>query len=326
MNTKDLQKITSFAAQTGLKTDVQSGVVYGNFGGYNVTVSPISGTVMFQISVFVSRGGSKPDVSEIENIKRLNKGFIASFRISEYRVDFNIKQGGLSLGSTVSKKLFPALNIITTALKTAGYTNCCQNCGIAEGSTYYAYNAPVYLCDSCAAAVSTANEHSIRENELKGENTVAGIVGALLGALIGAASILLVGKMGYVASVCGVIMGVCSLKGYELLAGKLSRKGLLISGVIMVLSVILSYNAEISMFAAAEDEINGFFDYFRAVNAGLFTNGLVWSNYLPGLLKLAVFTAIGAVPTVTANSKRQKSLNVFYKMDKTEAVTADAED
>ena len=92
----------------------------------------------------------------------------------------------------------------------------------------------------------------------------------------------------------------------------------------MVLSVILSYNAEISMFAAAEDEINGFFDYFKAVNAGLFTNGLVWSNYLPGLLKLAVFTAIGAVPTVTANSKKQKSLNVFYKMDKTEAVTADA--
>ena len=69
MNTKDLQKITSFAAQTGLKTDIQSGVVYGNFGGYNVTVSPISGTVMFQISVFVSRGGSKPDINEIENIK-----------------------------------------------------------------------------------------------------------------------------------------------------------------------------------------------------------------------------------------------------------------
>ena len=48
----------------------------------------------------------------------------------------------------------------------------------------------------------------------KRENVLAGIVGAFLGSLIGVACIVIVGQMGYVASICGLVMAVCSLKGY----------------------------------------------------------------------------------------------------------------
>ena len=59
----------------------------------------------------------------------------------------------------------------------------------------------------------------------KRENVPAGIVGAFLGSLIGVACAVLIGQLGYVASVSGLVMAVCALKGYELLGGSLTKKG-----------------------------------------------------------------------------------------------------
>lgn len=76
----------------------------------------------------------------------------------------------------------------------------------------------ICLCDECYdkvsenAAAYTANEKN------KKENLVGGVVGALVGSLLGVASIILLSQMGYVAALSGVIMAVCALKGYELLA------------------------------------------------------------------------------------------------------------
>lgn len=51
----------------------------------------------------------------------------------------------------------------------------------------------------------------------KKENVVAGVVGALLGSLLGVACIVLLGQLGYVAAVSGIVMAICTMKGYELL-------------------------------------------------------------------------------------------------------------
>ena len=51
------------------------------------------------------------------------------------------------------------------------------------------------------------------------ENIVAGVVGAFLGTLLGVVCTVVIGQLGYVASVSGLIMAVGALKGYELLGG-----------------------------------------------------------------------------------------------------------
>ena len=78
------------------------------------------------------------------------------------------------------------------------------------------------------AAAYTANEKN------KKENLVGGVVGALIGSLLGAASIILLSQLGYVAAISGVIMAVCALKGYELLGGRFSTVGLVVSIVLML--------------------------------------------------------------------------------------------
>ena len=69
----------------------------------------------------------------------------------------------------------------------------------------------------------------------KKENIVGGIVGALLGSLLGMLSVLILSQLGYVAALSVVIMAVCVLKGYEMLGGKLTKKAVVISAVIMIL-------------------------------------------------------------------------------------------
>ena len=64
------------------------------------------------------------------------------------------------------------------------------------------------------------------------ENVVAGLVGAFLGALLGVVCTVVIGQLGYVASLSGLIMAVGALKGYELLGGRLSKKGAVISSAL----------------------------------------------------------------------------------------------
>lgn len=68
------------------------------------------------------------------------------------------------------------------------------------------------------------------------ENVLLGIVGALVGALIGGGSIILLSQLGYIASISGVILAVCTLKGYELLAKGLSMKGLVVCALLMLVT------------------------------------------------------------------------------------------
>lgn len=73
-----------------------------------------------------------------------------------------------------------------------------------------------------------------QQNAQKTENLAGGIAGALIGSLLGVVCIVLLSQLGYVAAISGVLMAVGVLKGYEKLGGKLTKKGIVISMIIMV--------------------------------------------------------------------------------------------
>ena len=72
------------------------------------------------------------------------------------------------------------------------------------------------------------------------EKVAGGILGAFLGTLIGAICIVLVNQFGYIASISGVVMGVCALKGYQILGKKMSLKGIIICVILILLMVYIS--------------------------------------------------------------------------------------
>lgn len=312
---QNLKSLIPFALQTGLSADEKSGILYGVYGGYNVTVSPIFGGKTVQVSVAVKISGMPLDNNRLALFTKQNKSVFGICRVNGYRVDFNIRQF-LTFKATVDKGLRPGIEIITAFLKSLGAENCCQLCGeTVELGTYYTYNTASILCTRCYTEYNAGNESRIREDESKTENAVGGFVGALLGSLLGAAAIILISQLGYVAAISGVIMGVCTLKGYEMLGGKISKTGVIISCAVMAVMVFLSYQLDSAILLSKEYTDYSVFECFKIYNSALFTGGIIWENYLPGLLLLYLFTAVGAVPTVKNNLRKQNALNLLYRMD-----------
>ncbi len=136
-----------------------------------------------------------------------------------------------------------------------------------------------------------------QETKTRRENVAAGIVGAFLGTLLGVVCTVVISQMGYVASISGLIMAVGALKGYELLGGKLSKKGAVISSVLILFMTYLAQR--ISWAVSLMDALNrGPFDCFRAVpdmvDLGVIDGPAYWGN----LVLLYLFTLLGAVPTI----------------------------
>ena len=68
------------------------------------------------------------------------------------------------------------------------------------------------------------------------ENVLLGLIGALVGAVLGGASIILLSQLGYIASISGFILAICTLKGYELLGKRLSKKGIVLCVILMIVT------------------------------------------------------------------------------------------
>lgn len=129
------------------------------------------------------------------------------------------------------------------------------------------------------------------------ESIVAGLVGAFLGSLVGVVCTVVIGQLGYVASVSGLIMAVGALKGYELLGGTLSKKGAVISSVLILIMTYLAHRLTLAL-AVADALGIGIFDSFQIVPA-LVSEGIVEARaYWGDLATLYLFTLLGAVPTI----------------------------
>lgn len=138
-----------------------------------------------------------------------------------------------------------------------------------------------------------------KKREKRQESLVAGLVGAFLGSLLGMACIIVVSQLGYVASLCGVVMAVCTLKGYELLGGTLSRKGAAAAGIITVVMTYVAYQIDCAIQVAVAAEVDVFLA-FRNMGMLLKEGYLDTGAYWGGLVLLYLFTLLGAAPLIIA--------------------------
>lgn len=131
----------------------------------------------------------------------------------------------------------------------------------------------------------------------KRENVLTGLVGAFLGSLVGVALIVLLGQMGYVASLSGLVMALCAMKGYSWLGGAMSKKGAVI---VSLLTLVMTYfgnrlDFAVSVALAAEVDV---FTAFRSIDRLLEGGYINAAAYWGGLAMLYLFTLLGAVPTL----------------------------
>ena len=163
----------------------------------------------------------------------------------------------------------------------------CKKCGkeLPDGVT---------ICDVCGA------------EQGKPENVMTGVVGALIGAVLGGASIILLSQLGFVASISGVILAVCTLKGYELLGGRLSKRGIVISCVLMAVMPYIADRLDWAIVIAQTfaDEGVTLGMAFAAVHNVIAENDMV-ADYFSSLAMVYLFVVIGAFGTLKGLFKKK---------------------
>ena len=142
------------------------------------------------------------------------------------------------------------------------------------------------------------------EIQEKQENLALGILGALLGGILGGAAIVLIGQLGMISALSGVVLAFCTLKGYELLGKKLSKQGIIVCLVVML---IVPYFADrISWTLVIMEELQlQFGDAFKYVH-DVVEEFELQADYWKDLLFIYGFTALGAFGIVKQAFKQKK--------------------
>ena len=184
----------------------------------------------------------------------------------------------------------------------------CEKCGKPQtGASFCEYCGHPVQPQAASDQPASAQETPAAPVQ-KPENFITGIVGALIGAAIGGGSIILLSQLGYVASISGLILAICTLKGYELLGGKLSIKGIIVSLVLMLAMPYIADRIDwaIVVLNSFSDEGITFGQAFAVIPALIEDGAIEQSEYIKSLVMIYVFVALGAFSTVFNLFKKKK--------------------
>lgn len=176
----------------------------------------------------------------------------------------------------------------------------CQNCGnkITEEVT----ETPVY---QQPAAQQSAAQQTAAFEQRKPENIAGGILGALLGAIAGGALIVLLSRFGYIASVSGLVLVLCTTFGYQKCSGGyLGKAGLITCLVLIAVTPYLADRIDWAILAMDEFKI-GFAEAFRIIPELIKLEAIELGDYIKNLVMLYVFAAVGACGAFASAFKKK---------------------
>lgn len=132
----------------------------------------------------------------------------------------------------------------------------------------------------------------------KKSNVLMGIVGALIGALIGGALIILLSRLGVVSAASGVLLSIAVIYGYIKLGNGFGFPGVLFSLAIIAVTPYLADRLDWAILIKEAYNEFSLMEAFRAVPQFIELGAIDGDVYLDSLGQIYLFAAIGAVPTL----------------------------
>lgn len=307
------EKYVGIFTEKGLSVDAKAGIAHGTYKGIAMTVTYTtcanSKAIVFNVPV-ISNGVALSQPVVDANFKK--KPNISFARVERNALNLTSCFSIMTVNA-VSNAVNSVLEQIYEFCSKLGYKSCCQDC-LSEDylSAFNHRSVGAILCPNCHSNVSGIMANSEHGEKSKKGNVFTGTIGAILGALIGVVAIVLIGMMGYIASIGGIIMAVCAIKGYELLSGKIGKLGIAISSAIIVIMVYVGHLASVSMIISRETS-SDFFQVFPQVNS-LISYFDMQSEFYQDLAMLYLYTGVGAVATIIGVAKSHKDKKVFHKL------------
>lgn len=310
------QNYEQLAVILGMRLDSMRNIIYGHRNGYGMMIKSIDNNHPYMLEVRLS-ANSQMGVIGKEDSKQFVKNTPKVLSLQQEGNMIKMTLKSVSKQEKLCNDLLTAVDSLISYLNGRGYVPCCQFCGQQmETVSFNVGGNLMHLCPECAGRLRADQSMAGKREEQKKENIVTGIVGAFLGAVIGAVCIIMFSQLGRVAVVSGIIMAACTLKGYELLGGKLTKKGIVIGIIMMLAMTYIGDRMDWAILIAREWETD-FFTGFRYVPV-LLEEGYIEGNvYWYNLILLYVFTVGGAVPTVYSSLKSRKEERQFEQIGMT---------
>ena len=311
-----MSKITdnyaNIAAAIGFTYDSFTNTIYGTRNGYEILIYATDQRYPYLFTITTAARSANVTLGKDE-ISLFKKSVAPAAAMTQKDSLITVvAKNNSNKQEKVRENVQYILDALTAFLRERNFTPCCQTCGAsAQTVGFMLKDARLHLCADCAARAKSENEVKAQERDRKSVNIIGGIIGAIVGSLIGVACIVILGQLGYVAVISGIVMGYCTLKGFDKLGGKLTAVGIVISCIIMIAMTYFGNRLDWSISLASElkDYVDlSVFEWFRALPAFVEEFDMK-GDYFASFAQQMLFVVIGAVPTIISISKDQKNLN-----------------
>lgn len=318
---KQTDNYAALAAAVGFQYDIANNVLYGQKDSFDIIIYAADKQYPYLLSVHTAAKSVNGGVLTKDEIKELCKSVksIGNLNQDGNNIVMTVSMLGPVKQEKLRTALSEALNELVSFLRSKGYVSCCSICGQnVEVSGFQSAGAWCHLCTECETKMRTQMATTTQQKKQKKENIVGGVVGALIGSLLGVVCIILLSQLGYVAALSGAIMAVGVLKGYELLGGKLTKKGIIISVVIMLFMTYLGDRLDwaIVLYRDGGGARAGYnvFECYRLVPEMISMEIIEMGSYIANLILLYVFLLLGAVPTIRSKVKEKKEEGLMVRI------------
>lgn len=323
-----MSKITDnyaeLASALGLSYDSANNVIYGQREGFDIVLYAADSRYPYMLTFHTALRTATGISLSKDDFKELSKRTKSLGMGNQEGSNVSVVVSGQANREKLISGVTEGMNELFAFFREKGCYPSCSLCSQAENVTAYRSGSSyLHLCPNCETTMRGNLAMAEQQKEQKKENVVAGIVGALLGSLLGVVVIIILSRMGYLAAISGVIMAVGVLKGYELLGGKLTKKGIVISVVIMLVMTYVGDRLDWAIVllnegGGAEVGFN-LFDCYRLLPVMLELGDIEMSSYIGNLVLLYLFLLLGAVPTVWAKVKERKEESRMVKIGRAAA-------
>lgn len=317
---KQTDNYSALASALGFRYDMVNNVLYGQKDGYNIIIYAADSASPYLLTVHTAAKNAYGANLTREQTKALSKSVkplgLCTQDGNNITVTISAGVGKRVKLEKMQESVAEGLTGFINFLREKGFNPCCSICGKEEEvSGYRAGGSYHHLCAECEKSM---REKIATTNSPKRENVVGGIVGALLGSLLGVICIIVFSQLGYVAALSGAVMAVGVLKGYELLGGKITKKGVVICVIIML---IMAYagdrlNWAILLYREGGGADIGYniFECYRIFPDALAAGMIRKEAYIMDIVLIYVFLLLGAVPTISKKLKEKQEEGRMVKV------------
>ena len=306
---KDFER-HQLATELGFQYDPETSSIYGENAGYFFLLSETDTKNVFSIALSVSRDDAEEAAAQLHQMVK-DSSVLKSISLNQYVTTFTVK-AGMTKAKTI-ENIRQVLTEILQFLQTNGFYTVCGYSGEKGPVGLYQIGDSLFLMNEDSfQELSTQLKIETDSYNSQKENVLLGTVGAFIGAIIGGAVTLFIARLGYVAFYAGFILGICVVKGYEILGKKFSKLGAVISSILLLVTIVLVQQFDYALEAVKQLGVD-FSDGFDLINT-LVLNGEAPEKYFFNFFMLAVFTIIGGGVAISSALSTHKTRGIARKI------------